>query len=296
MEPRDVAAGSVEDEEQFDRLFSALWSPIGAAAAKAARLRPGVHVLDAWCGPGAFALQAAEHVGPLGVVDAVDLAESSLERGRARAEAHGLANVRFVRGDVSDWPAPPGGYDAVVCALGVSSFPDAAAGTERLLGLMRPGGRLTVAVWSRDALDPLAGALRGALAPERPSAAGTPPPADPLRRLGTLRSLRDWLAARSLSSVEARHVPLALPVDPGLVWPLALTGFRGLLDGLPADAAERVRRRFTERLLAEGRGTIDASALVGTGTVRRVALPRRPRGARPPQPAYRPTGPAPKPV
>ncbi|WP_411574969.1 class I SAM-dependent methyltransferase [Streptomyces fradiae] len=289
-----MAAGSAEDEEESDRLFSALWSPIGAATVKAARLRPGAHVLDAWCGPGASAIQAAEHVGPLGVVDAVDLAESSLERGRARAEAHGVANVRFLRGDVSDWPAPPGGYDAVLCALGVSSFPDAAAGTERLLSLMRPGGRLTTAVWSRTALDPLTEALRQALPPERPGAAGAPPPADPLRHLGSLRSLRDWLAARSLSFVEARYVPLALPADPGLLWTLTHTRFGGLLDGLPVHAVERVRRRFTERLLAEGRDTIDASALVGTGTVRRVARPRRPRGVRPLQTAYRPTGSAPR--
>ncbi|WP_093802384.1 class I SAM-dependent methyltransferase [Streptomyces sp. Wb2n-11] len=295
MEPRDAAAGSTGEEEEFDRLFSALWSPIGAATVKAARLRPGVHVLDAWCGPGASAIPAAEHVGPFGVIDAVDLAESSLERGRAKAAIHGLANVRFLRGDVLDWPAPRGGYDAVVCALGVSSFPDAAAGTERLLRLIRPGGQLAVAVWSRDALDPLTEVIHRALAPERPSAADVPPPADPLRHLGTSRSLRDWLAARSLSSIDVQYVPLAVPGDPDLLWSLTGTRFRGLLDGLSVAAVERVRRRFTECLLAEGRDTIDASALVGTGTVRRVARPRRPRGARPLPAAGRPMGPVPQP-
>lgn len=92
-----------------------------------------------------------------------------------------------------------------------------------------------------------------------------------------------------------QNVPLVVPGDPDLLWSLTDTRFRGSLDGLPVAAVERVRRRFTERLLSEGRDTIDASALVGTGTVRRVAPPRRPRVARPPLPTVgRPAGPVPQ--
>ncbi|GEC03538.1 hypothetical protein SSP24_11930 [Streptomyces spinoverrucosus] len=67
MEPRDLAAGFADGAESFDRLFSALWSPIGAATVKAAQLRPGAHVFDACCGSGASAIPAAEQVGPHGV-------------------------------------------------------------------------------------------------------------------------------------------------------------------------------------------------------------------------------------
>ncbi|MDN3295409.1 class I SAM-dependent methyltransferase [Streptomyces ficellus] len=293
MEPRDVAAGLAEGTESSDRLFSALWSPIGAATIKAARLRPGAHVLDACCGSGASAIPAADQVSPHGVIDAVDLAEASLERGRAKAAIRGLSNVRFVRGDVLDWPAPPGGYDAVVCSLGVSSFPDVAAGTERLLRLVRPGGRLTVAIWSQGVFEPLAELIHRAVVPERPRLADVPRPATPLQPLGTTRSFRDWLAARSLSCIDVQYVPLAVPGDPGLLWSLVSgTRFRGLLDGLPVTAVERVRRRFTAGLLAEGHDTIDFSALVGTGTLRRVAPPRRPRSARSLLTAGQPIGPA----
>lgn len=294
MEPHDVAARSAGGEENLDRLFHALWSPVGVAAVNAARLRPGARVLNAWCGTGAFAIPAAEQVGPLGVVDAVDMAESLLERGRAKAASRGLSNVRFLRGDVLDWPAPRGGYDTVVCALGAPSLPGASAGTERLLRLIRPGGRMTVTVWDRDALVPLNEAVRPALAPERPGAAGAPPPGDALRPLGTPQALRHWLAARSLAFIDVRCVPLVVPCDPDLLWPLADIVSGGLLGGLPAAAVKRVRRRFSDRLLAEGRDVIDASALVGTGTVPRVALPRRPRGARPLTTAGRPVGPVPQ--
>ncbi|WP_079277949.1 class I SAM-dependent methyltransferase [Streptomyces sp. CB03234] len=295
MEPRDVAAGLGEGTESTDRLFSALWAPIGSAAVKAARLRPGVHVLDACCGSGASAIPAAEQVSPHGVIDAVDLAESSLERGRAKAAIRGLSNVRFVHGDVLDWPAPPGGYDAVVCSLGISSFPDVAAGTERLLRLVRPGGRLTLAIWSQNALEPLPELIHRAVVPERPSLADVPRPANPLQPIGTPRLFRDWLAARSLSFVDVRYVPLAVPGDPDVLWSwVSGTSFGGLLDGLPVAAVERVRRRFTQHLLAEGRDTIDFSALVGTGTVRRVAPPRSPRSARSLPAVGRPIEPVPQ--
>ncbi|WP_179166733.1 class I SAM-dependent methyltransferase [Streptomyces sp. CB03238] len=295
MEPRDVAAGLAEGVESFDRLFSALWSPIGAATVKAARLRPGVHVLDACCDSGASAIPAAEQVSPHGVVDAVDLAESSLERGRAKATIRGVSNVRFMHGDVLDWPAPTGGYDAVVCSLGISSFPDVAAGTERLLRLVRPGGRLTVTIWSQGALGPLPELIHRAVVPERPRPADVPWLVNPLQPMGTQRLFRDWLAARSLSFIDVQYVPLAVPGDPDLLWSLVSgTRCRGLLDGLPVAAVERVRRRFTAGLLAEGRETIDFSVLVGTGTLRRVAPPRSPRSARSLLAVGRPIGPVPR--
>jgi SAM-dependent methyltransferase len=282
MEPRDLTAGFADGAESFERLFGDLWSPIGAATVKAAGLRRGAQVLDACCGSGASAIPAADQVGPHGAVDAVDLAEPLLQRGRVKAEAQGLANVRFVHGDVLDRPAPRGGYDAVVCSLGIFFFPDMGEGTERLLRLLRPGGRLTATIWARGAVEPLPELIFQAVRPERPQLAESPRPANPLEPIGTPESYGDWLRARSLSFVEVQRSSLTLPADPELLWPLVLgTAFRGLLKDLPAAAVERVRERFTAGLLAEGRHEIDFSTLIGTGTLRRVAAPRNCGGVRP---------------
>ncbi|AWN24979.1 class I SAM-dependent methyltransferase [Streptomyces sp. NEAU-S7GS2] len=276
----DLTARSTDGAEDFDRLFDSLWSPIGAATVNAARLRPGANVLDACCGSGASAIPAAEQIAPHGAVDAVDLAEPLIKRGRAKAATRGLVSVRFAHGDVLKWPVPRGGYDAVVCSLGIFTFPDMAAGTEQLLRLLRPGGRLTATVWARGALEPLPELVFRAVLPERPQLADAPPSANALEPIGTPESYRDWLTARSLSFIDVEHHPLALSADSDLLWPLVLgTAVRGLLDGLPADAVERVRERFTAALLAEGRDAIDCSTFIGTGSLRRVAPPRRPRGA-----------------
>ncbi|MGY5128301.1 class I SAM-dependent methyltransferase [Streptomyces nigrescens] len=294
MKPRDLTAGFANGAESFDRLFAALWSPIGAATVKAAGLRPGAHVLDACCGSGASAIPAADRVAPHGTVDAVDLAEPLLHLGRARAAARGLGTVRFAPGDVLDWPAPRGGYDAVVCSLGIFFFPDMAAGTERLSRLLRPGGRLTATIWARGAVEPLPELIFRSVLPERPELAEASRPANPLEPIGTAESFRDWLTARSLSFVEVERYPLALPRDPDLLWSLVLgTAFRGLLDGLPAAAVERVRERFTASLLEGGRDPIDFSTLVGTGALRRVAPRRHAGGTRRFPTAIEPIGPMP---
>ncbi|GGQ26876.1 hypothetical protein GCM10010266_57640 [Streptomyces griseomycini] len=108
----DVVAGSAEEARSFGRLFGA-WPPIGTATVKAARLRPGVHVLDAWCGSGTSAIPAAEQAGPHGVIDAAGLAESSLERRRAEDE------VRFFAHGTGCFSLHPDGrVHAVVCEAG----------------------------------------------------------------------------------------------------------------------------------------------------------------------------------
>jgi hypothetical protein len=62
---------------------------------------------------------------------------------------------------------------------------------------------------SQGALEPLAESIHRAVAPERPPPVGIPRQADPLPRMGTPRSFRDWLAARSLSFIDVQYVPLA---------------------------------------------------------------------------------------
>jgi SAM-dependent methyltransferase len=68
----------------------------------AALLRPGLRVLDAGCGTGAITAGIAGAVGPSGFVVGLDREASFLEI--ARRDRGGMANLRFVEGDVASPP------------------------------------------------------------------------------------------------------------------------------------------------------------------------------------------------
>lgn len=267
LAPEQVGCETAADE----RLREFFWTPVGAATADAAQLRMGAHVLALRCGSGATALAAAERTGPVGTVDAVDPSGPLIVRARGEAAARRLGNVQFVQGDVLAWPPRRGGYDSILCAGGTDVFRDPVSATERLLQLLRPGGRLTVSVWAEAVLEPLAETLLQAisLAEALPGSVSWPTAVD--GPTGTPAELREWLAARSLSFPDVRTHRLTLPADPDLLWPLLLrTRLKGLLDGLSPAATACVRRRFAQVLLAERRETFEVTVLIGTGTLCRV--------------------------
>ncbi|SCK30186.1 class I SAM-dependent methyltransferase [Streptomyces sp. WMMB 322] len=278
LAPEPVGCETAGDE----RLRELFWTPVGAATADAAQLRMGAHVLALRCGSGATALAAAERTGPVGTVDAVDPSGPLIIRARGEAAARRLSNVDFVQGDVLTWPPRRGGYDSILCAGGTDAFRDPASARERLLQLMRPGGRLTVSVWAETALEPLAETLLQAisLVEAVPGSASWSTAVD--SPTGTPASLRDWLAERSLSFPDIRTHRLTLPADPDLLWPLLLrTRLKAVLDGLSPATTACVRRRFAQVLLAGRRDTFDVTVLIGTGTLCRVTSTPRAEDAGP---------------
>jgi SAM-dependent methyltransferase len=104
-----------------------------------AGIRPGMRVLDLGCGAGDVTFVAADLVGPDGFVVGVDRSPDALARARLRAGQRGLAQVRFVEGDLND-PAPGGPFDAIVERLVLWTVPDPAALLRRQATVLRPGG------------------------------------------------------------------------------------------------------------------------------------------------------------
>jgi SAM-dependent methyltransferase len=133
--------GSGIGEDELARLEAQ-----GAAMASATRMifaqagiRAGMRVLDLGCGAGDVSFVAADLVGPGGAVVGVDRSPGALARARLRAAQRGLAQVRFVEGDLQD-PAPGGPFDAIIERLVLMWVPDPAALLRRQATVLRPGG------------------------------------------------------------------------------------------------------------------------------------------------------------
>jgi ubiquinone/menaquinone biosynthesis C-methylase UbiE len=132
VDPVEIGGVFDRTDAEFALLAPRLWDPIGQATVDVVAVGPGDRVLDICCGSGGSAVPAAVAAGPRGSVDALDLAESLLRQGRRRAAERGLANLRFIRADVTTWePSDGGRYDVAICVHGVLMLPDMVASRGR---------------------------------------------------------------------------------------------------------------------------------------------------------------------
>lgn len=107
------------------------------------RLRPGDTVVDLGTGTGRNLPDLAAAVGPAGRVLGVDLSPGMLERARRRVRGLGLDNVELVEADMSTFEFPAG-VDGVVSSYAMEMLPDYEKVIARLVGQVRPGGRIVL--------------------------------------------------------------------------------------------------------------------------------------------------------
>ncbi len=247
----------------FTELATYLWDPIGEATVAAAVPSTGQRVLDACCGAGASVIPAARLVGADGLVDAVDVSASMIAELRRRSAT--LPQVHAHQADVMAWEGT--GYDVVQCALGIFFFPDMAAGTRRLIG-MATGGRVAFTIWRGDAMAAAGKHLGLAVA----EAKDTDPPGERephlFDRVNQPDTYATWLTELGLSDVDVSVHELSLTMTEHLAWLVVLgSGYRAALGGQDPDTVARVQDGYLTRLRQAGIDTLDATTLIGVGTV-----------------------------
>jgi SAM-dependent methyltransferase len=247
-------------QEEFAALGPVLWNPLGEATVAEVRPRPGDRVLDVCCGAGASAIPAARAVGPGGHVDAIDLAERLLEQGRA--SARDLPQLDFVHADATTWPHR--GYDVVQCVFGIFFLPDMDASADRLVSLLKPGGRFVVTTWAHGAITPVPEILGEAVVAE-----GGEPSKDargPSSRIDKPETLTDWLTARGLRDVQVAIKNYRMPLDEKTAWSIVMgSAMRVRLNGVAEEVLPRVRARFVDLLVARKVEHMNAVSLIGIG-------------------------------
>jgi len=127
----------------YELLWERQLAPARSALFAAVSLASGEQVLDVACGTGLLTLEAARLVGPAGRVVGTDLSGKMVDAACRRAPP----NVTFQRMDAQKLDFPAATFDAVLCGLGLMYVPDPAAALSEMQRVLRPGGRLAIAVW-----------------------------------------------------------------------------------------------------------------------------------------------------
>jgi SAM-dependent methyltransferase len=135
--------------------YESLWCAhlAGAQDALLALAAPaaGERVLDIACGTGIVSFPAARAVGPRGSVVGVDLSARMIDGAERRARDLRLSNCRFLRMDAETLALPDASFDVALCAFGLMYMPDPERALREMRRVLRPGGRIALAVWGERA-------------------------------------------------------------------------------------------------------------------------------------------------
>ena len=174
--------------------------------------QPGDTVLELAAGPGDVGFAAAPLLGNGGRLISSDFSSEMVEVARRRAAELGLRNVEHRRIDAEDIPLEDDSVDGVLCRFGLMLMPDPEAVVAEMRRVLRPGGRLALAVWSTGQRNPWV-TVAGRILVEL----GHAPPPDPDAPgpfvLAEHERLRDLLQDGGFGAVNIEEVPLLLKYD-----------------------------------------------------------------------------------
>lgn len=237
-----VAPGWRDHAEYVDDRAARVTAEMLARTAPAA----GEHVIDLACGPGGAGIAAARHVGATGRVLLSDVSPAMVTVAAERAAAAGLRQVEAAVRDLEGIADPDGSYDVALCREGLMFVPDPDRAIREIVRVLRPGGRMALAVWGPRERNPWLGLVLDAVAAEigRP----VPPPGvpGPFSRADA-PGLARLLTGAGVADVRVDEWPAPLRTATAAEWwerTVALAGpLAAIVAGLPPSAAARLRER-----------------------------------------------------
>jgi SAM-dependent methyltransferase len=148
--------------------------PVSEWMVEALDPQPGDTVLELAAGPGDVGYLAAPLLGADGRLISSDFSSEMVEVARRRAAELGLENVEHRVIDAEEIALEDDSVDGALCRFGFMLMPDPDAAVAETRRVLRPGGRLALAVWGQAGRNPWI-ALAGRVLAER----GLAPPPQP---------------------------------------------------------------------------------------------------------------------
>jgi ubiquinone/menaquinone biosynthesis C-methylase UbiE len=178
----EIAEAVAPGWERWRARIEETMDPVRTWMIRELAVQPGGTLLELAAGAGDTGFEALASAGGRSRLITTDFSPAMLEIARRRGAELGLANVDYRLMDAERIELDAGSVDGVLCRFGYMLMVDPAAALAETRRVLRPGGRVALAVWS---------------APER----------------------NPWVAVAFGLLLEGGHLP---PPDPGAPSPFAL--------------------------------------------------------------------------
>jgi SAM-dependent methyltransferase len=200
-----MAAGWKATRANFQRTME----PVSQWLVEAIHPQPGHRVLELAAGLGDTGLLAAQVVAPGGSVLITDGSENMVAAAREHAEEVGATNVEL-RTMQAEWiDLPAASVDAVICRFGYMLLLDPEAALRETRRVLKPGGRVALAVWDDLERNPWMKVLREALVARGAAPAIVADGPGPFA-LGSEEALAELLATAGFEDVEVEPMDLVV--------------------------------------------------------------------------------------
>ncbi len=255
-------------------LMSEFAAPVSHWMVDAISPQPGQRILELAAGLGETAMLASELVAPMGGVIVSDQAEAMLDGARARAVEMGVTNAEFQVLNAEWIDLPLASVDGVLCRFGYMLMADPATALGESRRVLRPGGRVALAVWADIksnpwALLPAQELISRGLAPApTPESAARPGPF----AVGDPEQVRGLLQEAGFTDIVVQELELVRShVAFDELWDSTLDLSRNFHDAvlsLPEPEIEQIRaslrERFAQYASPDGSLLIPAKTLVAS--------------------------------
>jgi len=232
--------------QRWRRQSAAMGRHMTQAIVAAAKIQPGMLVLDVACGTGEPSISMADLLRGSGGVVGVDLSPEPLKIAAERAQARGLTNVRFQQADVHQLSFSDRTFDRVTSRLGVMFFSDVPGALRQMHRVLKPDGRVTLLAWGpmqqpyfETTIGTVLGAVPGSTLPG--SSAG-------IFQFGQPGVLANALRQAGFHAIEEDFpiLPWTWPGSPQEVWEYfqeVTVPFKPLLRSIPEDRRAEINAR-----------------------------------------------------
>lgn len=224
-------------------------SPVRRWLVKELAPGPGETVLELSAGPGDTGFAAARALGENGRLISTDFSPEMLEVARRRGAELGLTNVDYRVVDAERIELDADSVDGVLCQNGYMLMADPAVALSETRRVLRPGGRLALAVWGAPERNPWA-AIGGMILVQRghmpPPEAGAPG----VFSMASEEHTSELLERAGFTAIRTEEVPVAFAfgdVDEYVSWATDVAGpFAMVIRGLSDQERDAIREELAE--------------------------------------------------